>query len=112
MKNVITLLRRFVGCIGISFFFALLVCGCAIFLFKLTLNDDVSIVPFIVAFLLMLALLVACNLLYIANPTLWNAVEEAKANSDDQSLLQLLPNVKFFVDMCEYVGTFHSNSTQ
>lgn len=112
MKNVITLLRRLVGCIGIALCLSVIVFGCITLVFKITANTSISVAPFIVAFILMLALLVACNLLYIVNPTLWNAVEEAKANFDDRSLLQLLPNVKFFVDMCEYVGTLHSNSTQ
>lgn len=111
MKNVITLLRRLVGCIGIALCLSVIVFGCITFVFKITANTSISVVPFIVAFILILSLLVACNLLYLVNPSLWNAVEEAKANSDNQNLLRLLPNVKFFVDMCEYVGTFHQNST-
>lgn len=111
MKNVITLLRRLVGCIGIALCLSVIVFGGSTFVFKVIANTDISVTLFVVAFILMLALLIACNLLYLVNQTLWNAVEEAKANSDDQNLLWLLPNVKFFVDMCEYVGTFHQNST-
>lgn len=112
MKTLHTMLRRLLGCFGVAVCLALFVFGGIVFILKVTGNNDISVTSFIVTFILAGVLLLACNLLYLVNPTLWNAIDSAKENREEQSLLQLLPNVKLVVDMCEYVGTFNSSSTK
>lgn len=111
MKTLHTMLRRLLGCFGVAVCLALFVFGGIAFVMKINGHSDISVTSFLVTFIMTGVLLLACNLLYLVNPTLWNAVDTAKENREEQSLLQLLPNVKLLVDMCEFVGTFRTDYT-
>lgn len=100
------------GCLGSAFAITMMIGGMVHLGLKCLFNVDAGISLFVVVFLFVMALLIACVGLYSVNPSLWNKVhkEHEKGTGNTAMLFRLIPDIYLFVDLVNYVGGEMLNS--